>query len=282
MNIPSLEHNDAVDLLTLTMLIYDYYKNFFLKTNENATIVNTSENKKELSKLNETRQQAFLEMEKKYPDGKIIKFISDEKTDLQVGITLNEIKKRICIIFRGSESKTDWYYDLQVIKKNLGDNICVHQGFYNQLYKNDNYNKITNIVIELLKEYNDYQIYITGHSLGAALSTLYGYQLSKIIHQKITVVSFASPRVGNNKFRLDFDKRENLSHYRFSNQRDIITSIPMCFYEHVGQNIQLFDNTYKFYPNYDYSFFSFSLFTCFKVSEHNCELYYKRLLKNKW
>jgi len=279
MNIPLLKHSDAIDLLTLTMLIYDYGKNFSLKLNDNGNIDNISENE---NMLNETRKQAFLEIERKYPDGKIIEFISDEKTDLQVGITLNRIKKRICIIFRGSESKTDWYYDIQVMKQKLVDNIYVHQGFYNQLYKNDNYNKITNIVNELLKEYNDYQIYVTGHSLGAALSTLYGYQLSKIINQKIIVVSFASPRVGNNNFRLDFDKRENLSHYRFSNQRDIITSIPMFYYHHVGQNIQLFDDTYRFYHNYDYSLLSFSLFTCFKISEHDCELYYRRLLKNKW
>lgn len=278
MNIPSLNHCDAVDLLTLTMLIYDYAKKFSLKLDDNGNVDNISENEK----MDKTRKQALLEIESKYPNGKIIEFISDKKTDLQVGITLNETKKRICIIFRGSESITDWYYDAQVMKKQLEDNIYVHQGFYNQLYKNDNYNKITNIVIELLKEHDDYQIYVTGHSLGAALSTLYGYQLSKAIHQKIIVVSFASPRVGNNDFRFDFDKRENLSHYRFSNQRDIITSIPIFYYHHVGQNIQLFDDGYKFYPNYDYSSISCSLFTCYKVSEHDCELYYKRLLKNEW
>jgi triacylglycerol lipase len=244
-----------------------------------------SEEENPLSEVNETRQEAFLEIAKKSPHGKIVKFISDEETDLQVGITISETNKRICVIFRGSESRADWYYDLQVIKKDLGDNIRVHQGFYNQLYKNNNYDKITNVVVDLLKQkqYYDYQVYITGHSLGAALSTLYGYQLSKNIHQEIVVASFASPRVGNSAFREDFDDRNNLTHYRFTNNRDIVTAAPMIYYQHVGQNIQLFDDNYKFFPNYEYnSWFSFSLFSCFRVSDHDCDLYYKRLLKNKW
>lgn len=289
MSIPSLAHNDAVDLLRLTMLVYNYGKDFSLKKDEDIETfigqMGGSEEENPLSEVNETRQEAFLEIAKKSPHGKIVKFISDEDTDLQVGITISETNKRICVIFRGSESRADWYYDLQVIKKDLGDNIRVHQGFYNQLYKNDNYDKITNVVVDLLKQkqYYDYQVYITGHSLGAALSTLYGYQLSKNIHQEIVVASFASPRVGNSAFREDFDDRNNLTHYRFTNNRDIVTAAPMIYYQHVGQNIQLFDDNYKFFPNYEYnSWFSFSLFSCFRVSDHDCDLYYKRLLKNKW
>lgn len=289
MSIPSLAHNDAVDLLRLTMLVYNYGKDFSLKKDEDIETfigqMGGSEEENPLSEVNETRQEAFLEIAKKSPHGKIVKFISDEETDLQVGITISETNKRICVIFRGSESRADWYYDLQVIKKDLGDNIRVHQGFYNQLYKNNNYDKITNVVVDLLKQkqYYDYQVYITGHSLGAALSTLYGYQLSKNIHQEIVVASFASPRVGNAAFREDFDDRNNLTHYRFTNNRDIVTAAPMIYYQHVGQNIQLFDDNYKFFPNYEYnSWFSFSLFSCFRVSDHDCDLYYKRLLKNKW
>ena len=289
MNIPSLAHSDAVDLLRLTMLVYNYGKDFSLKNDKDIETfighMGDSDKENPLSELNETRQEAFTEIAKKSPHGKIVKFISDEDTDLQVGITISETNKRICVIFRGSESKSDWYYDLQFYKHQLEDDIYVHKGFYKQLYENNNYDNITNVVVDLLKQkqYYDYDVYITGHSLGAALSTLYGYQLSKNIHQEIVVASFASPRVGNAAFRTDFDDRKNLTHYRFSNNRDIVTAAPMINYQHVGQNIQLFEDSYSFFPNYNYnSWFSFSLFSCFSASDHDCDLYYNRLLKNKW
>ena len=36
---------------------------------------------------------------------------------------------------------------------------------------------------ELIKNHPDYQIYVTGHSLGAALSTLFGFELSHKINE---------------------------------------------------------------------------------------------------
>ena len=92
MNIPSLAHSDAVDLLRLTMLVYNYGKDFSLKNDEDIETfighMGDSDKENPLSELNETRQEAFTEIAKKSPHGKIVKFISDEDTDLQVGITI--------------------------------------------------------------------------------------------------------------------------------------------------------------------------------------------------
>ena len=44
------------------------------------------------------------------------------------------------------------------------------------------------------------------------LYTLFGYELSREITNYVTVVSFASPRVGNPAFRREFDKKTNLTH----------------------------------------------------------------------
>ena len=44
--------------------------------------------------------------------GKIVEFINDPETDLQAAITLSETKKTITVVFRGSESRSDWFYDL--------------------------------------------------------------------------------------------------------------------------------------------------------------------------
>lgn len=282
MSIPLLSHADALNLLELAMLIYDYDKEFLLNTNEYNNNIEAFSNCDHPNKLNDVRKEALMQLATKYPHSKIVDFISDIDTDLQVGIALNDVTKCIIVVFRGSESKLDWFYDAKVLKRDIGNDIYVHNGFYEQLHTNDNYNKITNVVTKLLNQYYNYNVHVTGHSLGGALSTLYGYQLSKCIAQHVTIVSFASPRVGDSNFKIDFDNCKNLTHYRFSNHRDIVTSTPTFFYEHVGQNIQLFDDYYKFYPNYDYSMWAFTLFTCYKTSEHHCELYYKRLMNNIW
>ena len=154
--------------------------------------------------------------------------------------------------------------------------------YLKQLFFFLSYLKILKSVTEQLKENPDYEVFVTGHSLGAALATLCGFEFAHNIDAKITVVSFASPRVGNQKFKEVFDAKENLKHYRVTNNRDLITAAPMIFYKHVGTNIALSENKCELYKNYEYGWFKFSLFNCFSASDHNVDLYYKRLCKHIW
>ena len=277
-----ISHQKCQELIGLTMLIYDYVKKFKLNQSETIETFVSSQTDEELGEYTESRQEVLNSMKSYAPHGTVEYFIDDKVTDLQVGITKSETNKRICVVFRGSESRSDWYYDLMISKKHLKDNIYVHSGFYSQLHINNNFEKITEHVKQLLEEYPEYNLYITGHSLGAALATLYGYELSKILDHNVIVVSFASPRVGNKCFKLDFNSQENLSHYRITNNRDIITASPMFRYHHVGKNICLYDNAYDIYNNYNYSWWKYSLFNCWSVGDHNIDLYYERLKKIKW
>ena len=66
---------------------------------------------------------------------------------------------RINVIFRGSESKSDWYYDLKIFKHKLeekyqsdNNDVYVHLGFYEQLTKGGSYNKILTTLKEALSE----------------------------------------------------------------------------------------------------------------------------------
>jgi alpha-beta hydrolase superfamily lysophospholipase len=60
----------------------------------------------------------------------------------------------------------------------------------------------------LLEKYPDYKIYVTGHSLGGALSTLLAFRLAALeddhINKPITCLTIASPRVGNLDLRRAF------------------------------------------------------------------------------
>ena len=55
-------------------------------------------------------------MENYSPNGTVEEFIDDHESGLKVGITHSGTYKRICVVFRGSDSLIDWYYDLKVLK----------------------------------------------------------------------------------------------------------------------------------------------------------------------
>lgn len=159
-------------------------------------------------------------------------FYSDKETDLQVGIYLSD---KITVAFRGTESMKDKMYDLNATKTKLSNNIYVHEGFYNQLLNSKIYKRFHNNLMLLISEHNDCEIYITGHSLGGALATLFGYILANEINKKINIISFASPRVGNYSFKRAFEKKSNLKHIRIVVSNDPIPYFPLINYYHVGK-----------------------------------------------
>jgi len=280
-----IPHNTVLDLLRITILVYNYGSDITLTDDTIETFVSKMSDStiQNNLKLDETKKQILFDIAKQNPNGKVCNFINDKETDLQCGITINDDNKRICVVFRGSESLNDWYYDLYMIKKNLKDDIWVHSGFYKQLHDTDVYTKIVQNIKSQIETHLDYEIYITGHSLGAALATLFGYLLAHDIENNVTVVSFASPRVGNSSWQKSFESKSNLTHYRVTNCRDIITAFPSYNYKHVGKNIRLFENTHSIYMDYkDESIYDYTILRCWSANDHNSELYYKHLLINKW
>ena len=65
-------------------------------------------------------------------------------------------------------------------------------------------------------------LYVTGHSLGAAMATI----ASSRMQSKVTaLITFGSPRVGN----AEFVKSLNVEHYRVQNNCDDVTKVPFRF-----------------------------------------------------
>lgn len=73
---------------------------------------------------------------------------------------------------------------------------------------------------------NGKPILFIGHSLGAALSTYAAYFAEKKGRKIQAVYSFASPRVGNDIWALDYNRRLGVRTFRFANPKDLIPRLP--------------------------------------------------------
>jgi hypothetical protein len=101
----------------------------------------------------------------------------------------------------------------------LGPVVQVHDGFWTALdsvYKG--------IAAEIVKQggFKQKKVFVTGHSLGGTLATLCAVRLQKDKYGSPMVYTFASPRVGNDKFHAAF----RVTHRRWVNQNDLVTQLP--------------------------------------------------------
>lgn len=205
--------------------------------------------------------------------------------DIEFAVVLDKHRKRIYVIFRGSESLMDWYHDFVVSKYTLveGKKIRIHKGMYLQLHEDNVFAIIKQTILDLLEEeeYKEYDVYVTGHSLGGGLSTLFSYLLAK--QEKginVTCISFASPRVGNIYFARDFNHLQNVMHYRCFNSHDIVAYVPNYRYYHCGIRVKLYkDNIQILRPLKDID--SPSFWRWWSISQHKCMEYCKRLKNNE-
>jgi|LakMenE01Jun11ns_1017448.scaffolds.fasta_scaffold9941531_3 triacylglycerol lipase len=92
---------------------------------------------------------------------------------------------------------------------------------------------------ELKEKIDDYgktrTIWITGHSLGAAMATLISYRLqrSEELPNPQALFTFGSPKVGNKEYIKGIEA-SGILHFRFVNNADIVTRVPPWPYKHFG------------------------------------------------
>jgi hypothetical protein len=183
-------------------------------------------------------------------------FISNAETDTQAWIWWNNQAKEVIVAFRGTE-QTQWkdlLTDVKVMPTTLNaegvtkmeffannsDQVMVHNGFLTA------YQSVRNVIFSQIKgvttaDENHWSIYVTGHSLGGALATLFAYECSRaeLGDVDITMYNYGSPRVGNKAFVEEFKAKIDSS-WRFSNVRDIIPTVPRFLgYQHVETSARI-------------------------------------------
>ena len=98
------------------------------------------------------------------------------------------------------------------------------------------------------------------------------------ILNNITVVTFASPRVGNYKWYEKFNDKLNLRHYRIINNRDLVTVVPYINYYHVGNTILLRNSDIYMKKYYQKNDFFYNWVCCsYSINDHRLENYYHKL-----
>lgn len=150
------------------------------------------------------------------------------------------------IALRGTKSAFEWITDLDIDQVPLPmvwysqghfEEARVHMGFlFFQVM-------LAKQILEAVKKFDpSLPCYITGHSLGAALSTLTA-PMVKLLSNKydVRVYNYASPRVGNQAFANIYNFRIPLS-YRVVNLSDVVPIVPPSSfpawswkYQHIGQ-----------------------------------------------
>jgi len=146
----------------------------------------------------------------------------------------------IITAFRGSSDIQNWLDNIRVNQfspYNDAD-IRVETGFY-QEYNAVKYQLINNLPT-LTKKYGTNQLFITGHSSGAAVSTLMAYDILTLYPEYNLgyLINFGSPRVGNHAF-VDSFNSYNSTTYRITHYYDIVPHVPEQFfgYMHIANEI---------------------------------------------
>ena len=188
--------------------------------------------------------------------------IFDNKTDTQCFVESSG--SVVTIVFRGTNSLTDWKYDLQILRRCTGylGNTFVHTGFLKQYESvRDRLHQYMNPDVK--------HVICTGASLGGALSTICALDMKLTFPflEKASCITFGSPRVGGRRFAKLFNEKVHNS-YRYVAYRDPITFTPLPLrFTHVkgGKKIRA-DSLEMSEPDV------FCFCGC-RISDHSCDTY---------
>uniref|UniRef100_A0A915PEJ0 Fungal lipase-like domain-containing protein n=1 Tax=Meloidogyne floridensis TaxID=298350 RepID=A0A915PEJ0_9BILA len=152
-------------------------------------------------------------------------------------VALSHDDKAIILSFRGTNSFTQLLLESSEIacksqtEVNIGGKVAT---YFTEIYEQLKAEGIITCVINLIKIYTDYKLWVTGHSLGGALASLAAAEIASsglINAQNIKLLTLGQPRTGNWVWAAAMDQILPYYNYRVVNHRDVIVHLPMRFFE---------------------------------------------------
>lgn len=134
--------------------------------------------------------------------------------------------ENLVLVFRGSEASdpADFFTNTKTIQKPFLGLGTAHLGFIEAL------DWVSDDLSNAIEERGSRNLWLSGHSLGGALATLFALRESE---KTRAVYTFGAPRIGG--FKLAQNADEKISLYRIVYDNDIIPRVPSPpFYRHFG------------------------------------------------
>ena len=165
------------------------------------------------------------------------------------------------LLFRGTLFDYEWKHDFDYVQTPVmvgPGQGKIHKGFQKMYLSYRPY------ILKALSGRSVSEVWIAGHSLGAALSLLASYDLAFNLGLTVQVrcFTFAPPKVGNADFVAAFVALTNITLMQYVNEADLVPMIPLSvmpntwvpkkplFYEHVQpNNMVLFNINNKSWQN---------------------------------
>ncbi len=253
---------------------------------DSSQILNFPSIKDELIQLVEYCSLAYCMPKNKITDGELVdacpissctdsvgdkKVIYQFKSDISGLVVQDDTNKQIILVFKGTTSDEEWAIDFDTAHTeyipytvtqgiNTMDFTCegclVHTGFYEatKVFMDEAFQ----FMVEIHENLPDYEVFVTGHSLGAALAVLGANEL-RLAGMDVVLVNFAGPKVGDPSFASwmnDLWSVSSLTQFleagegselpintftRVTNKGDLIPLTPFAamYFAHTGSEIQI-------------------------------------------
>lgn len=193
-----------------------------------------------------------------------------EQTEMVYGLGVDDVTKRVTVVFRGSRTPSDWaqnkkFFGVEIANpvkkfkefssdKSVPDKVFVHEGFHEYLHREDGTPKgIFEALLPILESKPGYFLNITGHSLGGGLASLFAVEAASRddIPKPVFCVTHAQPLVGDARLSHSVAKlAENKLLYllRTRNSEDGVPAVPAFSpkpnfaYTHLGTELKMYDD----------------------------------------
>lgn len=224
---------------------------------------------------------ATLHLTNTFPGATVDTYLDDAANGLQAAVVVCPDTRRIVVAFRGSDEGRDWLHNACAVQTRLEGRVRVHAGFQRLVASHGA--ELDRRLDDLLGQYPGFSVACTGHSLGGALATLFGYRTASRLTSStpVAVTTFGSPRVGNFAFRAACDGCAHLTVLRVTHGRDAVTALPALHYFHVGSRVLHLENpaACTWFENYQYGRWQYSVLRCWSARDHATARYWAALVR---